>query len=109
MVNKEVYPITAAVERSVTNGGQPIKNFPPGAKLCKAAQEVIDTLGEYEHGTADVEDVFQPVLEEFGLMYAADKLAAETPDPEAWFEQLCLKLYAAAATDIALVLHNVEE
>jgi hypothetical protein len=68
MRNRSVYPITANLEDELSQ----FLDVP-------AVQLIIETVGEYEHGTADVEDLVQQ-------------------------EPINLKQYAAVALDLALVI-----
>ncbi len=84
-----VYPITDKVKEElvefVTN---------------PAIESMINALGEYEHGTADVEGVFDDIFREH-----ADEIKRRED-----YGELCLKLYAAALQDLALtIFYDTEE
>lgn len=67
-INAEVYPVTAELTAAVVEAGY--GDLP-------VAQQVVDIVGEYEHGAADVEDVCEQ-------------------------EPINIKQYAAVALDIIL-------
>jgi len=89
MTNPEVYPITAFFEQATAK----LDLGPCGKQVISL---MASTLGEYEHGTAEPEDVFQGV-QGFDLSDVDDKNERR---------QICLRLYKAVLEDMALVLAN---
>ncbi len=76
-----------------------LKNDMKVDKLPKEVQLMLSALGEYEHGTADVEDVF---TESVGSIF--EKHGINLPEDEIEYGELCLDLYAAVLQDLALVI-----
>ena len=70
--NPDVYPVTARTERALGDA----------ALAIPAVRQIVDILGEYEHGTADV-DIIHP--------------------------DLTLEMYAAVILDLALTLANRDD
>jgi hypothetical protein len=63
MSDPDVYPTTASFERTVTEymRANPPKND-RDARTIQAVYRVMNSnIGEYEHGSVDVEDVFKDV------------------------------------------------
>jgi hypothetical protein len=61
MSDPNVYPITAALERNFRALGLNLEQRPDsdleGGLSLKVAQNIIEYIGEYEHGTVDVSDL----------------------------------------------------
>lgn len=58
MTDPKVYPLTAAFEKFLEDR---LKAQKPGVRLISNIAEILkQTLGEYEHGTADAIDLMPP-------------------------------------------------
>ncbi len=83
-----------------------LKNDMKVEKLPKEVQLMLNALGEYEHVTADVEDVFtesvDTVFEKHGITVPDRGILI--PTNEIKYRELCLDLYAAVLQDLALVI-----
>lgn len=94
--NPDVYPLTASFEDWWK--GMDKRWYCGNNAATKALFERCrDCIGEYEHGSADVEDVFDPDFN--GLVEAAlerDSVA---------YSKTMLKAYVAVCTDIILTFH----
>ena len=75
MHNPELYPVTARLERDTADISHPLK------------QQLIELVGEYEHGTADAIDLFEGI----------DKLD----------DQAALEVYARVVEDVLLALQEL--
>lgn len=89
MHNAKVYPITHALETQAIDAGIEITEMPYRAML--------EVVGEYEHGTAEVELNFEDVDLVFGEGEDAD---------EFYTSREALKAYAAVTLDLMLSIHN---
>lgn len=89
MTDPKVYPITAEFEEFT-------KDLPLGPNGKAVAKLMATTLGEYEHGTAEPEDVFQ-AIPGFDLSHMDDDVERRL---------LCLKLYRAVLEDMVQVMAN---
>lgn len=99
--NGHVYPITHGVEAELTSIGSEhgMQQLPAAVRM------MVDALGEYEHGTADVEDVMPEV---FDRITSRDlKLAMSTAEQDEVRDsarQVLLRAYAAVTQDLALTI-----
>lgn len=100
MSDATVYPITAAFEKDVDDV---LHSWCVDNRVMEPKQDIRwimnsmkSTLGEYEHGTADIEDVFRGVI----------GLDLSDVDDNQERRKMCLEMYSAVLRDIALVLVN---
>jgi|SRR5215469_2113776 len=96
MSNPDVYPITAAFEQEFEGRLPKYFRTPSGLTSVQRLYEIIrETIGEYEHGTADVEDVFDDLIDDI----------RHTTDPDE-FHRATMKCYAAVASDLLMTILN---
>lgn len=93
--NPEVYPVTAAFEKFAA---EQTAGLDPTHGLCRLSAIISEVIGEYEHGTADPETVFEEVS---GL-----DLSGTGDDRER--RRTCLELYAAVCRDVVLSVRHWE-
>lgn len=98
MWSNKSYPVTSKLEADLTLVAREMGM----EKLPTAVQQMVDTLGEYEHGTAEPEDVFSGVDLLFG---EGEDLTGEEAEEQRRRE--ALMAYAAVLEDLALsILHQ---
>ena len=98
MTNPEVYPITYAFEEEYAMRVQLV----PGhlRQPVQALYEVMaGNIGEYEHGSADIEDVFEDLMPDPHTYHYEDERRA------AW--EKCMKMYSAVCGDVLMSLISV--
>lgn len=89
VTNKDVYPITAKLEEDLST----VMGLP-------AIRQIVETVGEYEHGTAEAANVFSGV----------DLLFGEGEDGEEdQTEANAVAAYAAVAEDLAWAISSALE
>lgn len=90
MTNRSLYPQTVILEEFVSE----LTNVGPNGRMV--IQLLEETFLEYEHGTADIEDVF---AETIGFELSA-------VDDEMERRRICLNLYRKVLEDVILVIAN---
>jgi hypothetical protein len=67
-----IYPITEKLK----------SNIPPEMRTSPAVAQIIETVGEYEHGTADVNDVGNVTLKQYAAVALDLALAIGSTTPD---------------------------
>ncbi len=87
---EEACPITSALEARLKKELNLLD-----AKLPDDIQSMLNLIGAYEVGNADVKDIFEPILKEYSISINRG------PDAK---NDIYLKLYAEVIVDLALVI-----
>lgn len=108
MTNSDVYPVTAGFEQWYEAALDRLFTKDPQAKVpegLNTAYEAVRTaLGEYEHGSADVDQVFEGT--DMATTYR--EYRASDLDDRPLYRQM-LQIYANVCTDVILTMLNLEE
>lgn len=103
--NPDVYPITAKFEKFLEEELAKIgPDHPNAAVAFTAGEKMKEVLGEYEHGTADVEDLFPE-----NVVKSLTFLGFGKEDIEREVRNACLEIVRSIYEDLFLSLVNQTE
>lgn len=100
MYNPKVYPITNKLENDLMEAGIDLTD---NTAIIRVIRQMVETVGEYEHGAADVDLVFQGIDADWAPAQAAD-LDPDSLEIQIQLEQLMA--YAQVTMDLILTIHS---